>query len=258
MNDYEKHVQAIENRCRICLQSKTRDNLRNFSEKLKAVRDAYGIDYEYESNLCFYPQHICIGCASSILKGRVPKLASLGSHSIPRKVTTKHSGIGCSICETYTGEDSSKGLISDHPSEIAGANLSPPMKRVCWSTPGEQEVCKHCLSPQKIGHVCSRVNLIENTIELLEKKGIDEEVVAALLRKRAVEDNSPEFEMHTLKIRLLNGRYVKPFESPSITKEDLSRLVSEISLSTESLRKLCNWMKARGIKTAGSRSIYQR
>ena len=198
MNDYEKQVQTIENRCRICLQRKTRDNLRNFSEKLiEAVRDAYGIDYEYESNLCFYPQHICKGCASSIFKGRVPKLASLGSHSIPRKVTTKHSGIGCSICETYTGEigrpiiqhNSSKGLISDHPSEIAGANLSPPMKRVCWSTPGEQEVCKHCLSPQKIGNVCSRVNLIENTIELLEKKGIDEEVVAALLRKRAVEDN---------------------------------------------------------------------
>ena len=129
------------------------------------------------------------------------------------------------------------------------------MKRVCWSTPGEQEVCKHCLSPQKIGHVCSRVNLIENTIELLEKKGIDEEVVAALLRKRAVEDNSPQFEMHTLKIRLLNGRYGKPFESPSITKEDLSRLLSEISLLTESLRKLCNWMKACGIKTAGPRSI---
>ena len=71
------------------------------------------------------PLHIYKGCTSSILKGRVPKLASLGSHSIPRKVTTKHSGIGCSICETYTGEvgrpiiqqNSSKALISDHPSD---------------------------------------------------------------------------------------------------------------------------------------------
>ena len=59
MNGYEKHVQAIGNRCILCLQRKTRDNLRNFSEKLnEAVRDAYEIDYEYESNFCFYPQHI--------------------------------------------------------------------------------------------------------------------------------------------------------------------------------------------------------
>ena len=170
MNDYEKHVQAIENRCRICLQRKARNNLRNFSEKLiEAVTDGYEIDYEYEYILCFYPRHICNGCAPSILKVRVTKWASLGSHSIPRKVMAKHSGIGCSICVTYTGEvgrpiiqqNSSKGIISDHPSEIASANLSLPMKIVCWSTPDEQEVCKHCLSSQKIGHVCSQVNLIE-------------------------------------------------------------------------------------------------
>ena len=57
--------------------------------------------------------------------------------------------------------------------------------------------------------------------------------------------------MHTLKVRLLKERYGKLFESSSITKEDLSRLVSEISLPTESLRKLCNWIKACGIKIPG-------
>ena len=82
MNDYEKLVQAIENRCRICLQRKTRENLLTFSEKLiEAVRDAYGINYEFESNLRFYPQNICKGCASSILKGCVPILALLGDPS---------------------------------------------------------------------------------------------------------------------------------------------------------------------------------
>ena len=56
------------------------------------------------------------------------------------------------------------------------------MKRICWSTPDEQEVCKHCLSPKKIGHICRRTNLTENTVELQEKKGIAEEVGSALYK----------------------------------------------------------------------------
>ena len=41
-----------------------------------------------------------------------------------------------------------------------------------------------------------------------------------------------------------------------LSKEDLSKLLSEICLSVESLRKLCAWMKACGIKTPGSRSVF--
>ena len=55
-------------------------------------------------------------------------------------------------------------------------------------------------------------------------------------------------------MHILNGWYGKPSETPSVTKENLSRLVSEISLSAESLRK--HWMKSCGIKTPGSRSIF--
>ena len=73
-------------------------------------------------------------------------------------MTTKHSGFGFSISETYTGEvsrpiiqqNSSKGLISDYLSEIASANLSPHMKRVCWSTPDEQEVANIVYLPKRL------------------------------------------------------------------------------------------------------------
>ena len=70
------------------------------------------------------------------------------------------------------------------------------------------------------GHVFTFavVNLIENTFELLEKKAIPEKVVATLIRKRAFEDNSTEFEMHTLKVRFLNGLW-QAIGSASVTKE---------------------------------------
>ena len=53
------------------------------------------------------------------------------------------------------------------------AGPSPPPKRICWSSSDELDVCKHCLSDQKIGHECNRHSLIQNSLELLERKGID-------------------------------------------------------------------------------------
>ena len=145
MSDYEKHVQAIENRCRICFQKKSCENLRKFNENLiRLVRDSYEIDFEYESQLCYFPQHICKGCASSIMKGRPPKLASLNLNSCPRKVTTKQSGTGCSICETFPGEvgrplfiqkNLPKDTHSSDPIVDTEASNSPAPKRICWSSP---------------------------------------------------------------------------------------------------------------------------
>ena len=68
------------------------------------------------------------------------------------------------------------------------------------------------------------MNLIQNWIELLEGKGVADEVVATILRSRSKESNSSEIVIDGQKVRFLNGRYGKPLESASVCKEELSKL----------------------------------
>ena len=162
------------------------------------------------------------------MKGRTPKLATLNFYAL--KVTTKHSGIGCSICETFTGEVGrplipQKCLSMNLNSDVE-AGPSPPPKRICWSSSDELDVCKHCLSDQKIGHEYNRHSLIQNSLELLERNCIADEVVATLLRRCAIENKSPEFEVNSLRIRVLNGRYGKQPEPVSVSK-DLAKLIAK-------------------------------
>ena len=116
-------------------------------------------------------------------------------------------------------------------------------------------MCRHCLASRKIVHDCTRKALIENAITVLLAKGIEDEVIAALLRRNAEMLKSPEIEVHRLRVRLLNGRFGRPHEAPSITKDNLAELISEVSMSEESLRKIVKWLKLHGIKSPSARSI---
>ena len=114
----------------------------------------------------------------------------------------------------------------------------------------DPELCRHCLATRKIGHDCTRKALIENVITVLQAKGVEDEVIAAVLRRKAEKLKSHEIEVDRLRVRLLNGR---PHEAPSITKDDLGELLSEVSMSEESLRKIVKWLKLHGIKSPSAK-----
>ena len=116
-------------------------------------------------------------------------------------------------------------------------------------------MCRYCLPSRKNGHDCTRRALIENAITVLQAKGVEDEVIAALLRRKADRLKSLETEVDRFRVRLLNGRFGRPHEAPSITEDDLADLISEFSMSEESLRKIAKWLKLHRIKSPSARSI---
>ena len=63
---------------------------------------------------------------------------------------------------------------------------------------------------------------LKNACDVLQAKGIEDKAIASLLRKNADNSKSPELEVERLRIRLLNGRLGKPYETPSITRDYLT------------------------------------
>ena len=55
---------------------------------------------------------------------------------------------------------------------------------------------------------------------MIERKGITNEVVANILRELACKTKSPEVEVDSLKVKLLNGRYGSLPAKPSLRNED--------------------------------------
>ena len=67
------------------------------------------------------------------------------------------------------------------------------------STPAK---CSKCLSTQLVTHEWNRQQSIQNAVEMLERKGITNEVLANILRKLACKTKSPEVEMDSLKVQV--------------------------------------------------------
>ena len=96
-----------------------------------------------------------------------------------QKVTTEHYVIGFFICKTLPGvigrplfiqKIYQKKCIQVIQQLILKNNSPAAPKRISWPSPYGHDVCKHCLSIQKIGLDFSRWNLINYCIELLEKR----------------------------------------------------------------------------------------
>ena len=89
---------------------------------------------------------------------------------------------------------------------------------------------------------------------MLEGREFLTKLVAYILRKLASQTKSPEVEVDSLKVRLLNGRYGSLPSKPSVSTEDTVQLKIDLALSDNGLNKICKWMRNHGLMTPNPRS----
>ena len=188
MDGFTRYTEAVQIICRICFdKNKLKGDLRLLTSIGEHIVRYYDINPEVERSFGFFPQRVCKGCASSILKGRPPKSREPEHLIISRKITTKHDSAGCPIFEIMTQTPRvGRPIMSKIESDISNNQAtSISFKRASSYQSLDPELCRRCLASRKIGHDCTRKALIENVITVLQAKGIEDEVVAAILRRKA-------------------------------------------------------------------------
>ena len=97
-------------------------------------------------------KRFCKGCASSILKGRPPKLREYDYVIKSQKITTKQDSSGCPICEIITQISRGGGGGGDRIrlNRIQEVLFSISTKRASAYHSLDPELCRHCLSSRKI------------------------------------------------------------------------------------------------------------
>ena len=61
--------------------------------------------------------------------------------------------------------------------------------------------------------------------------------------------NSPEFELESLQVRILNGRFGSQPQPKVVSPEALIALDQELSLADIKLHMICQFLKSHGLKT---------
>ena len=243
------------------------------------IQQIYGIDCNEEAIDAWYPRRICKGCTKSISRHveaperyHPPKLGILGKE-IHHPQLRAHNDLECKVCLIYRGNigrpKSAAPLyfqedfgFSDYPNDVTNPELneklSPVFKKVCWKARDTPPKCSKCFSSVCIGHECTRIASVQYAIDSLERKGIADEVVAVILKKRAEKAKSAEILVDRLNVRLLNGEFGSNPPSTRIDDESIIELKVNLGLSENKLHILCQWLKGLGIKTPSVRGVFSK
>ena len=243
------------------------------------IQQIYDIDCNEEAIDAWYPRRICKGCTKSISRHveaperyHPPKLGILRKDKHHPQLRV-HNDLECKVCLIYKGNigrPTSAVLLdfqedfgfSDYTNNVTDSelngNISPVLKRVYWNSRDTPQKCSKCFSSACIGHECTRITAIQHAIESLERKGITDEVVAAILKKRAEKAKSPEILVDRLKVRLLNGYFGNNPPPTRINAENIIELKVDLGLSENKLHTLCQWLKDLGIKTPSVRGVFSK
>ena len=117
--------------------------------------------------------------------------------------------------------------FSDYTNDVTNPELNekltPLFKKVCWKSRDTLPKCSKCFSSACISHECTRIASVQYAIDSLEREGIADEVVAAILKKRAEKAKSAEIFVHRLNVSYYNGEFGNNPPSTRIDDENIIR-----------------------------------